>query len=105
MRSRNVSNQAAARCCRPPTRPFASLGSMVASGDPAPPLCATTTMGSAVRGCRRSVRLLMRVAPPPYPPPPTGEGRVGGGADMKQHRVAILGGAGFIGRYVVKRLA
>ena len=24
---------------------------------------------------------------------------------MKQHRVAILGGAGFIGRYVVKRLA
>jgi NADH dehydrogenase len=27
------------------------------------------------------------------------------GADMKQHRVAILGGAGFIGRYVVKRLA
>jgi NADH dehydrogenase len=27
------------------------------------------------------------------------------GAGMKQHRVAILGGAGFIGRYVVKRLA
>src|SRR5205823_11976189 len=27
------------------------------------------------------------------------------GADMKQHRVAILGGAGFIGRYIVKRLA
>jgi uncharacterized protein YbjT (DUF2867 family) len=27
------------------------------------------------------------------------------GAVMKQHRVAILGGAGFVGRYVVKRLA
>src|SRR5438874_5278798 len=27
------------------------------------------------------------------------------GAGMKQHRAAILGGAGFIGRYVVKRLA
>src|SRR6185312_8489832 len=27
------------------------------------------------------------------------------GADMRQNRVAILGGSGFIGRYVVKRLA
>src|SRR5436309_16048050 len=27
------------------------------------------------------------------------------GAGMKQHRAAILGGSGFIGRYVVKRLA
>src|SRR5690349_20385886 len=43
------------------------------------------------RYCRRSTLLVMRVALP--------------GAGMKQHRVAILGGAGFIGRYVVKRLA
>src|ERR1700686_5209645 len=34
-----------------------------------------------------------------------GNARRAGGAGMKQHRVAILGGAGFIGRYVVKRLA
>jgi NADH dehydrogenase len=34
-----------------------------------------------------------------------GNPRRAGGAGMKQHRVAILGGAGFIGRYVVKRLA
>src|SRR6202795_1936174 len=34
-----------------------------------------------------------------------GNPRRAGGAGMKQHRVEILGGAGFIGRYVVKRLA